>query len=65
MIQQILLALDDSRPGTAAARIAVDLAGALGARERTINVIADGYITERLAGRRIRPNRRPLRSDHT
>jgi nucleotide-binding universal stress UspA family protein len=41
VIQRILLALDDSPDSLAAARLAVELAGRLGARVRAVHVSAD------------------------
>ena len=46
MISRILLAVDDSPGGLAAARVAVDLAAGLGARLRVVNVVEDGRLAE-------------------
>lgn len=48
MIRRILLAVDDSPGGLAAARAAVDLAAGLGARLRVVNVVRDGRLAETL-----------------
>ena len=46
MISRILLGVDDSPGGLAAARVAVDLAAGLGARLRVVNVVEDGKLAE-------------------
>jgi nucleotide-binding universal stress UspA family protein len=46
MISRILLGVDDSPGGLAAARVAVDLAAGLGARLRVVNVVEDGRLAE-------------------
>jgi nucleotide-binding universal stress UspA family protein len=47
-MKRILVAVDDSAPGLAAARIAIELAAALGAALRAITVDSDGSIATRL-----------------
>ena len=49
MISRILLGVDDSPGGLAAARVAVDLAAGLGARLRVVNVVEDGRLAETMA----------------
>ena len=44
-MQRILVAVDDSPAGLAAARVAVGLAAQLGASLRVVHVVADGDIT--------------------
>lgn len=51
MISQILVAVDDSPGGLAAAKLAVDLACGLGARLTVLAVHADGQIEQTLAAR--------------
>jgi nucleotide-binding universal stress UspA family protein len=49
-VKRILLAVDDSPAGLAAARAAVELAAQTSARVRAIHVLADGQISRALHG---------------
>jgi nucleotide-binding universal stress UspA family protein len=50
MKDRILVAVDDSPAGLAAARTAVGLATRLGAELRFLNVVSDGAVTSSLGG---------------
>jgi nucleotide-binding universal stress UspA family protein len=59
MIERILVAVDDSAAGLAAARFAVALAAAVGARVRAVTVVGDGVTNERLIDARGTPESEP------
>jgi nucleotide-binding universal stress UspA family protein len=47
-MERILVAVDDSPPGLAAARLALALAPGLGGRLRLVHVVADSYVASAL-----------------
>lgn len=67
MMDRILLAVDDSPPALAAARLAVRLAATCGAALRAVTVVADGALDEQLAAGRGDAGRLPVtaRRAHT
>ena len=56
MIRRILVAVDDSPPGVAAARVAVALAGALHARLCAVHVLQDHLLSDMIAATSSRPD---------